>query len=40
MIRYTYHVNGLLDNANYLSISSSDTLMLRIKKTVVKVAAD
>jgi len=40
MIRYAYHVNGLLDKANYLSLSSSDTLMLRIKKTVAEVAAD
>lgn len=40
MIRYTYHVNGLLDKATSLSLSSSDTLLLRIKKTVVEVAAD
>jgi hypothetical protein len=40
MIRYTHHVNGHLDKANYLSLSSSDTLILRIEKTVVEVAAD
>lgn len=40
MICYACHVNSLLDKANYLSLSSSDTLMLRIKKTVAEVAAD